>query len=129
MCTLISSLFIACLFPYLSKIPLALAMNKEPGGYDNNNPRSQQANLTGFGARALAAHQNSFESLIIFSAAILTALATQHTTTTIQVLAVVYLISRVVYHLFYLLNWATLRSTIWAISLISSLSIIWLCLP
>ncbi|OGV39249.1 MAG: hypothetical protein A3F46_06235 [Legionellales bacterium RIFCSPHIGHO2_12_FULL_42_9] len=129
MCTLIFSLFIACLFPYLSKIPLALAMNKQPGGYDNNHPRSQQAALTGFGARALAAHQNSFESLIIFSAAILTALATQHTTSTIQILAIVYLISRVIYHLFYLLNWATLRSTIWAIGLVSSLSIIWLCFP
>ena len=129
MYTLILILFIACLFPYLSKIPVAFAMNSQPGGYDNNHPRAQQAALTGFGARALAAHQNSFESLLIFSVAILTALATNHTNATIQVLAVVYLISRCIYHLFYLLNWATLRSTIWAIGTVASLSVLWLCLP
>ena|SRR3990167_348924 len=126
---LILSLFIACLFPYLSKIPLAIAMKNQPSGYDNANPRLQQAKLSGFGARALAAHQNSFESLILFSSAILTALATQHTSTTIQMLAIIYLISRCIYHLFYLLNWATLRSGIWLISLIASLNILWLCLP
>lgn len=127
--TLIICLFIACLLPYLSKIPLAIAMSKRPGGYDNNYPRKQEAELSGFGARALAAHKNSFESLIVFSAAVLTAIATQHTTETIQVLAIVYLVSRFIYHLFYLLNWALLRSSIWAIGLISSLIIIWQCLP
>ena len=68
MYTLILCLFIACLFPYFAKIPVAMAMKDQPGGYDNNHPRAQQAALTGFGARAVAAHQNSFESLIIFSA-------------------------------------------------------------
>jgi len=125
---LILCLFIACLLPYLSKFPVAIAMKNQPGGYDNNQPRIQQAVLTGLGARAVAAHQNSFESLIIFSAAILTALATQHITPTIQALAIVYLITRCIYHVLYLLDWATLRSSIWAISLLSSLAIIGLCL-
>ena len=129
MYTLILCLFIACLLPYLSKIPVAIAMNKQPAGYDNNHPRAQQTSLTGFGARAVAAHQNSFESLIIFAAAILAALSTQHLSFTIQSLAILHLITRIVYHLFYLLNWAMLRSTIWAVGLIASLSIIWMCLP
>ena len=84
MYTLILCLLVACLLPYFSKIPVALAMKNQPGGYDNNHPRAQQAALAGLGARALAAHQNSFESLIVFSAAILTALATQHITPIIQ---------------------------------------------
>lgn len=129
MYTLIMCLFIACVLPYLSKTPLAIAQARQPKGYDNNYPRDQQAALTGFGARALAAHQNSFESLIIFSSAILTALATQHTSATIQYLAIGHLISRVIYHACYLLNWSTLRSTIWGIGLLMSLSIIWICLP
>jgi len=104
-------------------------MSKEPKGYDNKHPRAQQARLTGFGERAVAAHQNSFESLIIFLAAALTALASQHTTATIQGLAVFYLITRVIYHILYLLNWASLRSSVWALGLIASLSIIFLCLP
>lgn len=129
MYTLILCLFIACLLPYLAKIPVAMAMKKQPKGYDNNHPRTQQAALTGFGARAVAAHQNSFESLIIFSTAVLTALVTQHITHGIQLLAIIYLITRCVYHLFYLLDWATLRSSIWAVGLVASLSMIWLCLP
>jgi uncharacterized MAPEG superfamily protein len=127
--TLILCLFIACLLPYLSKIPVALAMKEQPGGYDNSDPRGQQAALTGFGARAVAAHQNSFESLIIYAAAVLTALATQHITPVIEWLALSYLVIRVVYHVLYLLDWATLRSTVWALSLFASLSILWLCLP
>ena len=58
--------FIAVLLPYLAKAPLAIAMHKE-SKYDNNYPRTQQSNLTGFGARALAAHENSFESLISYA--------------------------------------------------------------
>ena len=127
--TLILCLFIACLFPYFAKIPVALAMKKQPGGYDNNDPRGQQAALTGFGARAVAAHQNSFESLIIFVASVLTALVSQHITPTIEWLAVSYLVLRVVYHALYLLDWAMLRSSVWACGLCVSLSIIWLCLP
>lgn len=128
MSTLIICLLIACLFPYLAKIPLVMAMNKQPGGYDNNYPRLQQSALAGFGARACAAHQNSFESLIIFVAAILTALATNHTGRLIQGLAILYLITRSIYHAFYLLNWASFRSLIWAVSLLTSLIIIVLCL-
>ena len=129
MYTLILCLLLACLLPYFSKIPVAIAMGKQSGGYDNHHPRTQQMALTGFGARANAAHQNSFESLIIFSAAILTAIATQHTTTNIQALAIFYLISRCVYHIMYLMNLAGLRSLVWSFSLLSSLTIIWLCLP
>lgn len=129
MFTLILCLLIACIVPYLAKIPVVIAMQAEPGGYDNDHPRAQQAKLTGFGARAVAAHQNSFESLIIFSAAILTALATKHLDPSIQYLAVGHLLARCVYHLLYLFNLATLRSTIWAVGLLCSLSMIWLCLP
>lgn len=129
MYTLILCLLIACLLPYLSKIPMVIAMKNQAGGYDNNHPRTQQAALIGFGARAVAAHQNSFESLLIFSIAVLTALATQHITPTIEGLSIFYLITRGIYHLFYLLNWAALRSSVWAISFITSLSIIVLCLP
>lgn len=128
MSTLILCLFIACLLPYLSKIPVAIAMKKQVGGYDNQHPRIQQSALTGFGARAVAAHQNSFESLIIFSAAILTAIARHHASPLIQSLAIFYLIARITYHFFYLMNWATLRTTIWSLSLLASLTIIWLSL-
>ena len=127
MTTLIICLFIACLLPYLAKIPVVYAQQKA-GGYNNNTPREQQAALTGFGARALAAHLNSFESLLIFSTAVLAALATAHTSSLVQSLAILHIVARVIYHLLYLYNWATLRTLTWSIGLAASLIILGTCL-
>lgn len=128
MAILIWCLFIAALLPYIAKGPVAVAMNKL-GGYDNNHPREQQSNLTGFGARALAAHQNAFESLIIFSTAVLVAIATKHIGETVQTLAMVHIGARVVYHVLYLMNIGTLRSVVWGVATVSSFAIIWQCIP
>jgi len=128
MTVLIWCLFAATLLPYLAKAPVAIAMNKL-NGYDNNHPRSQQAKLTGFGARALAAHQNSFESLIIFVPAVLLAIATNNATDTIALLAVTHVIARIAYNLLYLFNISILRSIVWAVATVSSFAIIWQCIP
>ncbi|PCI60088.1 MAG: hypothetical protein COB35_10135 [Gammaproteobacteria bacterium] len=124
---LIWTLIIAALLPYLAKGPVAHAMSKL-GGYDNHHPRAQQGKLTGFGARALAAHQNAFESFMIFAAAVLLAISTNHIGETIQQLATIYIIARVIYNLLYLFNIGILRSVVWFISLGSSLAIMVLCL-
>ncbi len=128
MTILIWCLFIATLLPYLAKVPVAYAMAKL-GGYDNNHPRAQQNKLTGFGARALAAHQNAFESLIIFAPAILLAIATQNINSTITTLAIVHICARALYNILYLANISTLRSLIWAVATIASFSIIYLSIP
>ena len=128
MTTLIWCLFIAALLPFLAKGPVAYAMQKL-GGYNNHHPREQQSQLTGFGARALAAHQNAFESLIVFAPAILLAIATQHTGTNITLLAIVHVIGRVLYNALYLLNIDKLRSIVWGIATLSSFTIIWQCIP
>ena len=128
MTTLVLCLFIAALLPYMAKGPVAYAQAKL-GKYDNHHPRQQQSLLTGFGARALAAHQNAFESLIVFSAAIATALATGTHSEFVQQLAVTYIVARVAYQLLYLFNIDKMRTVVWAISLVCSLTIIWQCLP
>ena len=66
-------IFISALLIFIAKAPLARAMKQEGGQYDNHHPRAQQARLTGFGARALAAHQNSFEAFPLFAVAVLMA--------------------------------------------------------
>ncbi|RUR13718.1 MAPEG family protein [Legionella sp. km772] len=126
MTTLLACLLIMLILPYLAKLPLGYAMNKL-GGYDNNQPREQQAKLTGFGARALAAHQNSFEALSVFATAILAAIATQHSSLVIQILAIIYVISRVAYHVLYLMDLASLRSLTWFIGYICCLLILIQC--
>lgn len=128
MTTLIICLMIAILLSYLSKMPAAFAMSKL-GGYNNHYPREQQAQLKGFGARAVAAHQNSFEALTVFATAVLTAIATNHVTSTIEMLAMIFIALRVVYHILYLLDLAALRSTVWFISLVLCFSILWQCIP
>lgn len=127
MTTLIPCLFIAILLPYFLKIIVGNFMQKE-GKYDNHYPRTQQARLQGIGARAVAAHQNGFESLLVFATAALTALATNHVSATIQILAVVYIISRVIYNIFYVMDMASLRSMTWFVGFICCLAILWLCM-
>ena len=115
MSTVVICALIACLLPYLAKAPLAWAQT-EDGGYDNRHPRAQQQALKGFGARALAAHQNSFESLIVFAVAVAVVLGTNTHGVLIDALAISYLISRALYCLCYWYNWHVMRSVIWAVS-------------
>lgn len=122
--TIILCAFIAALLPYLAKVPLAISMNKE-SKYDNNYPRDQQARLTGFGARALAAHQNSFESLIIFGVAIAVVLSTNTLTDTVQTLAMVHVIARVIFCIMYYINQDKLRSLSWFVATYCSFAMIW----
>lgn len=122
--TLVWCGFIAALLPFLAKVPLAIAMHKT-GRYDNNHPRDQQAQLTGFGARALAAHQNSFESLIIFGLAIGMALATNTITEHIELLAMAHIVARVIYCVMYYINQGILRSLSWFVSIYCSFALMW----
>jgi uncharacterized MAPEG superfamily protein len=105
---------------YLCKVPVALAMFKEKGGYDNHHPREQQAKLTGWGKRALGAHMNSFESFPIFAIGILVAHETGAPASIIHLLGGVHIVSRILYLGFYLMNFAFLRSTVWTIGIVAS---------
>jgi uncharacterized MAPEG superfamily protein len=128
MTVLIICLFIALILPILAKAPVAFAMAKL-GGYNNNHPREQQQKLTGLGARALAAHQNAFEALILFTPAIILAIATNNTQTSVCVLAILHIMSRLLYNIFYLVDWHLMRSIVWAIATLSSYAIVASCIP
>ena len=121
-------LFIALFLPLLAKGPVAYAMLKQ-GGYNNNHPREQQSQLTGFGARALAAHQNAFESLILFAPALLLAIATFNNNELILQLAIIHIVARIAFNLFYLADISTLRSLSWAVATFCSFAIIYQCIP
>ncbi|WP_335598963.1 MAPEG family protein, partial [Halopseudomonas sp.] len=55
----------------LPKSRLPLRRGRSGKGYDNAHPRAQQAALTGWGARALASHQNMIEAFPLFAAGVL----------------------------------------------------------
>jgi len=115
-------IFISALLIFVAKAPVAKAMIKEgEGQYDNRHPRAQQARLTGFGARALAAHLNSFEAFPLFAAGVLMAHVSNNHGSLVDMLAVTFVVARVLYLIFY---WADLhwqRSVVWVVGLLCSL--------
>lgn len=114
--------FISALLIFIAKAPVAKAMAAEGGGrYDNHHPRSQQARLTGFGARALAAHLNSIEAFPLFAVGVLMAHVTQTYGYLIDILAITFVISRVLYLLFYWWDMHWQRSLVWIIGLLCCL--------
>jgi len=84
---------IAVIMPYVARIPAIIEMNKL-GGYDNKHPRQQQTQLTGLGARALAAHQNCFESLAVFAVALAAVLGTNNVNAVTETLAMTHIVAR-----------------------------------
>lgn len=108
---------------YLTKLPVAVAMAKEGKGYDNKSPREQQARLTGWGKRALAAHQNSFEVAPLFAAGVLIGHVTQGNPGLSSLLAVTFIVSRFVYTGLYLANLSSFRSAVWGIGILCSFGI------
>lgn len=123
MTTLVVCALLAVLMPYFAKVPVAMAMAKL-GRYDNKHPRAQQAKLTGFGARALAAHQNCFESLAVFAVAIAVVFGTNSVNAVTETLAVTHIVSRTLYCIFYWLNLDIIRSLVWFIGLGTAIAMI-----
>ena len=115
--------FISALLIYVARMPVAKAM-KEQGGYNNHLPRQQQGQLTGFGARALAAHQNCFEAFILFAVGVLMAHTTQTAGWLIDLLAIIFVISRIIYLLCYWGDLAWQRSLVWFVGFVCSLLLI-----
>ncbi|MFY0731356.1 MAPEG family protein [Pseudomonas sp. NFX15] len=112
--------FISALLIYVARMPVGKAM-KEQGGYNNHLPRQQQAQLTGLGARALAAHQNSIEAFMLFAVGVLMAHTTQTAGWLIDLLAIIFVVARVIYLVCYLKDLPSVRSLVWVIGLACSL--------
>jgi uncharacterized MAPEG superfamily protein len=121
-------LLFAALMILLTKVPVAMAMARLPGGYDNHHPRAQQARLEGFGARALASHQNMLEAFPIFAAGVLAALVTGNDGQWTTLLALVFIAARIAYSILYLADFHVLRSLSWGAGFGASLGLMLLAL-
>ena len=85
-------------------------------GFDNKHPRQQYPKLTGVGARASAAQQNSWEALAVYGASLLAVVASGAQSATIAPAAALFLALRLSYLAFYLTNLDLLRSATFAAS-------------
>ena len=107
---------IACLLPMLTALlpkVFSLRLSPKEGMYDNNQPRAWAASLSGWQARAIAAHSNGFECLPLFVAAVLFAHLAHADQARIDMLAMLFVGLRLAYIALYLMNLGTLRTLVW----------------
>ena len=86
-------------------------------GYDNHDPRSWLARQGDWRARANNAQANSFEALPFFFAAVIAALQLGAAQRSLDTLALVFVVLRVLYIYFYVSDRASLRSLVWILGL------------
>jgi uncharacterized MAPEG superfamily protein len=98
---------------YVPRLVVTREMLKQPGGYDNRDPRGQQQKLEGVGRRAVAAHMNSFEAFAPFAVAVLAAAQRGVRVELAAWIAIAFVVARAVYVAAYLADKSKLRSTMW----------------
>ena len=82
--------------------------------YDNAKPRDPGFYRDPLRARALSAHQNGFEAFPFFAAAVILAEMRDAPQGILDLLAVAFILLRLVYVALYLLNRPTARSLVWS---------------
>lgn len=85
--------------------------------FDNAKPREYMERLDGARKRAHWAVQNSYETFPLFVAAVLLAERAGVAQSTVNMLAVAFVVARLVYGVMYVCDKATLRSLVWVASI------------
>jgi uncharacterized MAPEG superfamily protein len=84
-------------------------------GYNNARPREFLGALSGWPARANFAQQNSYEALPPFAAGVIIAQLCNAPQSTIDALALTFIVARVAYGFCYIADRAGLRSLVWLV--------------
>lgn len=87
-------------------------------GYDNRAPRTWEAGLTGWRARASWAHRNHIEAFAPFAAAVLVATVVHAPQGAVDGLAAGFVVARVGYTAAYMGDQAAVRSGLWFVGLL-----------
>nr|WP_243435853.1 MAPEG family protein [Acanthopleuribacter pedis] len=92
-------------------------------GFSNRRVRECQDKLEGWRKRAHWAHQNGHEAFPPFAAGVIIAHLVGAKQQTIDILAVTFVVFRIVYGICYLTDKPTLRSLAWAVPFISMIAL------
>ncbi|MDY6896632.1 MAG: MAPEG family protein [Cyanobacteriota bacterium] len=106
---------IAFLLIYLPFVAVAYARLNL--GYDQSAPRAMFDKLPAYAQRATWAHQNSFETFMIFAVAALMAYVTGVNSELATWAALSFITARLFYSVFYIFNIPILRSLMYAVGL------------
>ncbi len=99
---------------------------RREGGYDNLDPRTWMSKQTGFAARANAAQANTFEALPFFFAAVIIAHQLGAIQLRLDILALIFVLLRVLYVMMYVAGIGNLRSLIWTAAFAVNIAILFL---
>jgi len=114
-----SCVLIAALLPYVFTV---IAKANGPG-YTNIAPRLYLEKLEGWRKRAHWTQLNSFEAFPFFAAAVIIAQQSFVHQTTVDIIAMLFIVARVLYGICYLINRSTLRSLVWFVGFVCCVSL------
>ena len=92
--------------------------------FDNSEPRTWLEKQSGLRRRADHAHRNHFEAFPFFAVSVIISQQLHAAQNIINILAVVFIVTRVAYTIFYLKNFPILRSITWLIAFLSIVGIL-----
>lgn len=110
---------VAGLLPYAATLTAKIGA----AGFDNRNPRDWLSKQDGFRRRANAAQNNAFEAFPLFAAAVLVAHIAGAPQSRVDLLAILFVLARLSYTVFYVANLSTLRSLAWFVGIGSAVAI------
>ncbi|KAK9718036.1 hypothetical protein K7432_005790 [Basidiobolus ranarum] len=115
-----ANIHIGCIFAtfliwFLTLVPVRLAQRR--AGFDNANPRQQYNNLSGWGSRAVACNNNTFEAFAFFGIAALVHYFGNPSSTAGVVFCILFVVVRGVYPFLYIFDYSSTRSAVWVIGL------------
>lgn len=123
-------LFIAMIMPLVPSGVSNMQRRKQFGAMDNHNPRLQAAQLTGLGARAVAAQQNCWEALMMFTASLAAACfkagSLQALPFVATIAALLFIVARCSFIFCYLTDRASMRSASFGIGFASCIWLFWM---
>lgn len=114
---------VACGLPYFAAW---IAKAGSFGPRDNRQPRDWAAKQSGWRARANGAQANSFEGLPFFVGAVIIAHQLGAAQARLDVLAVAYVVLRVIYIALYIKGLGSARSAVWTLAFLVNIAILFL---
>jgi len=119
-------LLAAFILIYVPRVPALKGAIAQEKRYDILEPRAQQARLTGRGLRAQSAHQNMVEAFAPFAVGVLlNHIESVPTDAALRdILALVFIATRLVYIPAYLNDWGYGRSAVWAVGVLAVIGLL-----
>lgn len=120
----LTALTLAALLQVVQFVIYSITAQKQVGSKYAASPRDTPRQLTGIAGRAQRTMTNHFEGLILFSIAVMVLTWSDGANETTSLLAMTYLVARILYLPAYLFGWAPWRSLIWAVGFFATVSML-----